>query len=40
MIEEERKVNGVHPKEMMTLYDYLHEKHMAKATKIKVMQEE
>jgi rubrerythrin len=37
-IAEYRAKNGDPPKEMMVLYDYLHEKHIAEATKIKVMQ--
>ena len=38
LIDEYRKEHGEPPKEMMTLYDYLHEKHIAKATRIKVKQ--
>lgn len=38
LIEEYRKEHGEPPKEMMVLYDYLHEKHIADATKIKVKQ--
>ena len=38
LIEEYRKEHGDPPKEMMTLYDYLHEKHIGKAMRIKVKQ--
>ena len=38
LIEEYRKEHGEPPKEMMTLYDYLHEKHIATATRIKIKQ--
>ena len=38
LIEEYRKEHGEPPKEMMVLYDYLHEKHIAEATHIKVKQ--
>ena len=38
LIEEYRKEHGEPPQGMMTLYDYLHEKHIAKATQIKVKQ--
>ena len=38
LIEEYRKEHGEPPKDMMVLYDYLHEKHIGKATQIKVMQ--
>ena len=38
LIEEYRKTNGEPPKDMMTLYEYLHEKHIQKATEIKVKQ--
>ena len=38
LIEEYRKEHGEPPKEMMTLYDYLHEKHMALATRIRITQ--
>ena len=38
LIEEYRKENGDPPKEMMTLYDYLHEKHIATATQIRIKQ--
>ena len=38
LISEYRKENGEPPKEMMVLYDYLHEKHIAEATHIKVKQ--
>lgn len=37
-IAEYRDKNGEPPKEMMTLYDFLHEKHKATAMQIKVMQ--
>ena len=38
LIEEYRKEHGDPPKEMMTLYDYLHEKHIATATQIRIKQ--
>ena len=38
LIEEYRKENGEPPKEMMTLYEYLHQKHIGRATEIKVKQ--
>ena len=38
LIEEYRKEHGEPPKEMMVLYDYLHNKHIAKATQIRVKQ--
>ena len=38
LIEEYRVENGEPPKEMMVLYDFLHEKHIGKATFIKVKQ--
>ena len=38
LIEEHRKQHGEPPKDMMVLYEYLHEKHMATATQIKVKQ--
>lgn len=38
LIEEYRKEHGEPPKDMMVLYDYLHEKHIAKATQIRVKQ--
>ena len=38
LIEEYRKEHGDPPKEMMVLYDYLHEMHIGTATKIKIKQ--
>lgn len=38
LIEEYRKEHGEPPKEMMTLYEYLHGKHIETATMIKVKQ--
>ena len=38
IIEDYRKKHGDPPKEMMTLYDYLHEKHVATATQIRIKQ--
>ena len=38
LIAEYRTDHGDPPKEMMTLYDYLHEKHIGMATEIKVKQ--
>ena len=38
LIEEYRKEHGEPPKEMMVLYEYLHEKHIKTATNIRVKQ--
>ena len=38
LIEEYRKEHGEPPKEMMALYDFLHEKHIANAMQIRVKQ--
>lgn len=38
LIDEYRKEHGEPPKDMMVLYDYLHEKHIGKATEIRVKQ--
>ena len=38
LIEEYRKEHGDPPKEMMVLYEYLHEKHIGTATQIKIKQ--
>ena len=38
LIEEHREKHGEPPKEMLVLYDYLHEKHKETATQIKVKQ--
>ena len=38
IIDEYRKEHGEPPKEMMVLYEYLHEMHIGTATKIKVKQ--
>ena len=38
MISEYRQKNGEPPKEMLTLYNYLHEKHIAQAMRIRVKQ--
>lgn len=38
LIEEYRKEHGEPPKEMMVLYDYLHEKHIGDATMVKIKQ--
>ena len=38
VIEDYRKEHGEPPKDMLTLYDYLHEKHIGKATQIRVKQ--
>lgn len=38
LIEEHREKHGEPPEGMMTLYNYLHDKHMAKATEIRVKQ--
>lgn len=38
LISDYRQKTGEPPKEMMTLYNYLHEKHIAHAMRIKVKQ--
>lgn len=38
LIEEYRKEHGEPPRDMMVLYEYLHEKHIGHATEIKVKQ--
>ena len=38
LIEEYRKENGEPPRDMMVLYEYLHEMHIKTATEIKVKQ--
>ena len=38
LIAEYRKESGEPPKEMMVLYDYLHGKHIGRATEIKIKQ--
>lgn len=38
LIEEYRKEKGEPPKDMMVLYEYLHEKHIGTATQIKIKQ--
>jgi rubrerythrin len=38
LMTDYRNKMGEPPKEMQTLYDYLHEKHISKATQIKVKQ--
>lgn len=38
LIEEYRSEHGEPPKEMMVLYDYLHEKHIGDAMQIRVKQ--
>ena len=38
LIEEYRNEHGEPPKDMMVLWNYLHEKHIGNATQIKVMQ--
>ena len=38
LIDEYKGEHGDPPKDMMTLYDYLHEKHIGRATQIKVKQ--
>ena len=38
-IEQYRKANGDPPPNMMALYDYLHERHIHDAAKVKAMQE-
>lgn len=38
LIQAYKAKHGEPPKDMMTLYNYLHEKHVAKATRIKVKQ--
>lgn len=38
LIEDYRKEHGEPPKEMMVLYEYLHEKHISEAMQIRVKQ--
>lgn len=38
LIEDYRKEKGEPPKDMMVLYEYLHEKHIGTATQIKIKQ--
>ena len=38
LIAEYRKANGAPPEKMQWVYDYLHNKHMEKATAVKTMQ--
>ena len=38
LIKEYREKNGEPPKDMLTLYNYLHEKHIKRATEIRVKQ--
>lgn len=38
IIEEYRREDGDPPKDMMTLYEYLHDRHIKDATQIKVKQ--
>ena len=38
LIEEYRKENGEPPKEMLTLYEYLHERHIGDATQVRIKQ--
>lgn len=38
LIADYRKTNGDPPERMMGRYEYIHEKHIAKANKIKVLQ--
>ena len=38
LISEYREKHGEPPKEMMVLYDYLHQKHIGRATEIKIKQ--
>ena len=38
LIEEYRKEHGEPPKEMLTLYEYLHERHIADATQVRIKQ--
>lgn len=40
MIEEHRRTKGEPPEAMMAVYEYLHEKHIKLAARIKVMQSE
>ena len=38
IISDYRKTNGEPPESMMVLYNYLHERHIAKAAEVKAMQ--
>ena len=38
LIEDYRKANGEPPERMMGRYEYIHEKHIQKANKVKVLQ--
>ncbi len=38
LINEYRQEHGEPPKEMMVLYDYLHQKHIGDATQVKIKQ--
>ena len=38
LIADYRREHGEPPPEMLTLYNYLHERHIAKATEVKAMQ--
>ena len=39
LIDEYRKEHGEPPKEMLVLYDYLHERHIGDATQVKIKQQ-
>lgn len=39
LIQEYREEHGEPPKEMLAVYEYLHEKHIEKAKEVKILQD-